>query len=77
MQEVNTKESLKGRSEYQHEYYESVVKPKRQERYLPQIQYWRTVEVKKVMNRLKREIGTNNYSLIMAELSKLEIKKMG
>lgn len=73
MQEVNTKESLKGRSEYQHEYYEKVIKPNK--RYLPQTQYWRTVEVKKVINKLKKEIGTNNYSLIMAELSKLEIKK--
>lgn len=76
MQEVNTKESLKGRSDYQHDYYESVVKPKRKESYVPQTQYIRLVEVKKVLNRLKKEIGTNSYNLILADLSEIEIKKM-
>lgn len=77
MQEVSTKESLKGRSEYQHEYYEKVTKPNRQKHYMTQTQYWRVVEVKKVMNKLKRMIGTSNYGLIMSELNELEIKKMG
>ena len=70
MQEASTK-GLRGRSEYQAEYYKTHKKP-----YMPQTQYVRLVEVRKVINSLKKEIGTNSRDLILDEIEKLEVKKM-
>lgn len=72
MQEVSTK-GLKGRSEYQAEYYR---KNKGKKIYVPQTQYVRLVEVRKILNSLRKEIGTNSHNLILAEIEKLEVKKM-
>lgn len=70
MQEVSTK-GLKGRSEYQAEYYKTHKKP-----YISQTQYVRLVEVRKVLNGLKKEIGLNSYNLISDKIEELEVKKM-
>lgn len=74
MQEQNIK-GLKGRSQYQADYYQKT-KAKRKECYIPQTQYVRIVEVKKVLNNLKKQIGLINYGLVMDEMNKLEVKKM-
>lgn len=62
---------LRGRSEYQHEYYEKT-KERRKANYNAQTQYIRYVEIKKMLNRLRKEIGNASYGLILAELEKLE-----
>ncbi len=74
MQEQSIK-GLKGRSEYQAEYYQKT-KAKRKECYIPQTQYVRIVEVRKVLNNLKKQIGFVNYDLIMGEINQIEVKKM-
>ena len=41
------------------------------------IQYVRWVEVKKILNKEKKQIGTVNYELLMGEITKLEKKCLG
>lgn len=59
------------RSAYMADYYQKT-KEKRKENYNAQTQYLRWIEVKKTMNRLKKQIGTVNFDLIMGEIGKLE-----
>lgn len=59
------------RSAYMADYYQKS-KEKRKENYNAQTQYLRWIEVKKAMNRLKKQIGTVNFDLIMGEIEKLE-----
>jgi hypothetical protein len=59
------------RSVYMADYYQKT-KEKRKENYNAQTQYLRWIEVKKTMNRLKKQIGTVNFDLIMGEIGKLE-----
>lgn len=66
-------EGLK-RSEYYKEYY-AKNKDKIKANYNAQTQYLRYVSVKKVLNKLKKEIGTVNYNLILSEIERLEKKK--
>lgn len=66
-------QSLK-QSDYQKEYY-ARTKDKRKANYNAQTQYLRYVEVKKMLNRLKKDIGIVNYDLILSEIEKLEKKK--
>ena len=66
-------EGLK-RSEYHKEYY-AKNKDKIKANYNAQTQYLRYVSVKKVLNKLKKEIGTVNYNLILSEIERLEKKK--
>lgn len=75
MQEMNT-QGLKGRSEYQARYYREH-KEQIKTRYKAQKQYVGYVDVKKTLNRLKKQIGTNSYDLIMTEIDKLERAKYG
>jgi len=42
------------------------------ENYKTQKQYIRWVEVKKTINGLKKQIGLNNFELIMSEIEKLD-----
>lgn len=69
-------QGLKGRSEYQAKYYREH-KEQIKARCKTQKQYVRYVDVKKVLNRLKKQIGTNSYDLIMTEIDKLERTKYG
>ena len=59
------------RTAYMADYYQKT-KEKRKENYNAQTQYLRWIEVKKTMNRLKKQIGTVNFDLIMGEIEKLE-----
>lgn len=64
------------RREYQKEYYRQN-KERIKQNYNAQKQYLRYVEVKAVLNRLKKQIGSVNYDLIMAEINNLERHKYG
>jgi ABC-type methionine transport system ATPase subunit len=64
------------RSEYHKKRYQEH-KEDYKERYTSQVQYLKWVDVKKTINRLKKQIGTNNYDLIMGEIEKLEKSKYG
>lgn len=57
----------KDRTEYYKQYH--------QEHYNAQTQYVRWVEVRKMINKHKKEIGTINYQLLMDELNTLEKTK--
>lgn len=63
------------RSEYYKEYYQQHKKDYEKSRQ-SQIIFVRYVEVKKAIMSLKKQIGTNNYDLIMAEIKKLKNKKI-
>ena len=75
MQEQSTR-GLKGRSEYQAEYYKNVTKKRRKTGYVPQTQYIRLTEVRKILTSTRKRIGLDSYSLISGEIEKLEVKKM-
>lgn len=45
------------------------------QRYTSQTQYIKWIDVKKTITRLKKQIGTNNYELLMDEFEKLNKEK--
>lgn len=59
------------RTAYQKEYYQNN-KAKIKERHNSQVQYIRWIEIKKTINRLKKDIGLQNYELLMDELEKIK-----
>lgn len=61
----------KDRTEYQRKWYQEH-KEEIRTNYNSQTQYVRWVELKKTINRIKKELGINNYELIMGEVEKLE-----
>ena len=61
----------KDRTEYQRKWYQEH-KEEIRANYNSQTQYVRWVELKKTINRIKKELGINNYELIMGEVEKLE-----
>lgn len=61
----------KDRTEYQRKWYQDH-KEEIRANYNSQTQYVRWVELKKTINRIKKELGINNYELIMGEVEKLE-----
>lgn len=61
----------KDRTAYQKEYYKNN-KTRIKEQHNSQVQYIRWVEIKKTINRLKKDIGTKNYELLMDEIEKLK-----
>lgn len=61
----------KDRTEYQRKWYQEH-KEEIRANYNSQTQYVRWVELKKTINRIKKELGINNYELIMGEVGKLE-----
>lgn len=62
------------RSEYQRNYYQAH-KEERRQNYNAQTQYLKWVEIKKTLFKLKKQIGSVNYDLILGELEKLERDK--
>lgn len=61
----------KDRTEYQRKRYQNH-KEEIRANYNSQTQYVKWVELKKTINGIKKELGINNYKLIMGEIEKLE-----
>ena len=61
----------KSRQIYQHEYYETH-KAEKKKNYNSQTQYIQWTDAKKVLNKLKKRIGTDSYNLLMDEFDKLD-----
>lgn len=59
------------RSEYHRKRYQEH-KEEIKSRYNSQTQYIKWIEAKKTLTRLKKQIGTNNYELLMDEFEKLD-----
>ena len=62
---------IKSRQIYQHEYYETH-KAEKKKNYNSQTQYIQWTDAKKVLNKLKRRIGTDSYNLLKDEFDKLD-----
>ena len=69
--DIKPQKEKKDRKEYHRKRYQEH-KEEIRARYNSQTQYVRWIELKKVINRIKKELGTNNYELIMGEVEKLE-----
>ena len=61
----------KDRTAYQKNYYQKN-KEKVKERYNAQTQYVKWVDLKKTITRIKKDLGTINYEILMREIEKLE-----
>lgn len=61
----------KDRSEYYKNWYKNHAE-ERKANYQEKKQYVRWTEVKKTLNGLKKQIGLNNFELIMGEIEKLD-----
>ena len=61
----------KDRTEYQRKRYQEH-KDEIRANYNAQTQYIKWVELKKTLNGLKKELGTNNYNLVMNKVEKIE-----
>lgn len=61
----------KDRTEYQRKWYQEH-KDEIRANYNAQTQYIKWVELKKTINGLKKELGTNNYNLVMNKVEKIE-----
>lgn len=68
--EDNEKIRKKDRKEYHRKRYLEH-KDEIKKRYNSQTQYIKWIEAKKTITRLKKQIGTNNYELLMDEFEKL------
>ena len=64
------------RSAYNKKHYQEH-KEEIKERYNSQTKYIRWVDIKKTMNKHKREIGKLNYELLMEEFRKLDVSNYG
>lgn len=59
------------RSEYQHKYYEKT-KVVKKAKYLSKTKYVKYIEVRKTINRLKKQIGEVNCNLLLDAIEQIE-----